>query len=343
MMTRARLAGTGSYLPETVVTNQDMSGIVDTSDEWIVSRTGISERRLSSGESTWHMGAQAGREALAASGLRPEDIDLVIATTVTPDYYTPSLACIIQAELGIRKAPCVDLGAACTGFVYAMDAAARYLATGGARNVLVVSSETLSKIVDYRDRTTCVLFGDGAGAVVLSAVPEDSDEPGARILSSCLGAEGESGGFIVSRALSIDHPFILDADAGATGRNRDRFGCEGERFLRMEGQEVYKFAVRVLQESLQKAVEKAGLTVEDLDWVVPHQANIRILETAARRLGLPMERMVVEIAGMGNASSASIPVCLDRMVRDGRLVRGQTLGLVGFGGGLTYGALLLQY
>mgnify|MGYP001312341530 CR=1 FL=1 len=164
-----------------------------------------------------------------------------------------------------------------------------------------------------------------------------------RILSSCLGAEGESGGFIVSRALSIDHPFILDADAGATGRNRDRFGCEGERFLRMEGQEVYKFAVRVLQESLQKAVEKAGLTVEDLDWVVPHQANIRILETAARRLGLPMERMVVEIAGMGNASSASIPVCLDRMVRDGRLVRGQTLGLVGFGGGLTYGALLLQY
>ncbi len=335
----AGIIGTGSYLPDVVVTNQDMSGIVETSDEWITSRTGISERRLSSGEPTWFMGLVAARKAIAAAGVEPIDIDLILATTVTPDYYFPSLSCIIQAEIGADNAIAFDVNAACSGFVFAMDVAGRYLMTGAAKNVLIVSAECLSKLTDYTDRATCVLFGDGAGAVVVST-------GGGRILGSHLRSEGKSGGSLVSRALPIQHPFL-----DGTGRNPggwgsafpERFPDAVDKFIRMDGTEVYKFAVRAVTDSIQVVAKEAGVEVARIDHFVLHQANFRILEAVSRRLGVPMDRFAVHIGEMGNASSASIPICLDNMIQDGRLKPGDSVMMSGFGAGLTYGAMLVTF
>ncbi len=336
-MIEAGILGTGSYLPDVVVTNQDMSGIVETSDEWITTRTGISERRLSSGEPTWFMGAVAARRAIAASGVDPKSIGLVLATTGTPDYFFPSLACIVQAEVGADDAFAFDVGAACSGFVYAYDIASKYIASGAVKYVLIVSAENISKLTNYADRSTCILFGDGAGAVVVG--------PGrGGVHSSYLRSDGKGGDVLVCRALPISHPFL-----DGTGRNpegwdsgfQDRFPDLDDNYIRMDGQEVYKFAVRAVVESTQAVCAEAGIAVSEVDHFVMHQANMRILEAAARRLGVGMDRFVVHIGEMGNASSASIPICLDNMARDGRMKPGDKAVLAGFGAGLTYGAMLV--
>jgi 3-oxoacyl-[acyl-carrier-protein] synthase-3 len=335
----AGIIGTGSYLPDVVVTNKDMSGIVETSDEWITTRTGISERHLSSGEPTWFMGAVAAKKALAAAGMDPLDIDLILATTVTPDYYCPSLACIIQAEVGADNAFAFDIGAACSGFVFALDVASKYIGSGTAKNVLIVSAECLSKITDYSDRETCVLFGDGAGAVVISKGQGE-------ILAAHLRSEGKGGGALVSRALAIEHPFLEGTGVNPDGWDSDfqeRFPLIDEKFIRMDGTEVYKFAVRAVVDSIQAVIADSGVPLAEIDHFVLHQANYRILEAAARRLGVEMDRFVVHIGEMGNASSASIPICLDNMVRDGRLNKGEKVVMSGFGAGLTYGAMLITY
>ena len=338
-MIEAGIIGTGSYLPDVVVTNQDMTGIVETSDEWITTRTGISERHLSSGEPTWFMGAVAARKAISAAGIDPLSIDMILATTATPDYYFPSLACIIQAETGADRAFCFDVGAACSGFVYALDVAAKYISVGAAENVLIVSAENLSKLTDYSDRATCVLFGDGAGAVVVS-------KGRGAILGSYLRSEGQNGSSLVSRALAIEHPFLVGTGRNPGGWNAkftERFPDIDDKYIRMDGQEVYKFAVRAVVEATRAVLAQSGLGLSDVDHFVFHQANQRILEAAAKRLGVGLDRFAMHIGEMGNASSASIPICLDNMVRDGRIRPGQKVIVSGFGAGLTYGAMLLAF
>lgn len=325
-MSGIRIVGTGSFVPETVVTNEDFSRIVETSDEWITTRTGIKRRHISVEEPTWVMGARAARAALESAGADPQDIDLLIATTVTADTYTPSMACLIGGELGIT-AQCMDVNGACTGFIYALDMAQKYLACG-LRRVLIVSAERLSKLTNFEDRSTCVLFGDGAGACVV----EKAEKP----FASYLRCDGTGAKLLYAVSGATENPF---AETPVT---------MGEDFsyrpgaIYMNGQEVYKFAVRAMPEAVEKAAEAYGVAVKDIDLIVPHQANIRILQTAAKALGLPMERFAVNIAEYGNISSACIPLCLDQLTRDGKLKDGQTLCLVGFGAGLTYGAVVFE-
>lgn len=334
-MRNLKIIGSGSYLPELVVTNQMLSEIVETSDEWITSRTGISERRFSGGEPTWHMASEAARKAVAAAGIDPLDISVIILTTVTPDYYTPATACIVQAEIGADNAFCYDMNGACSGFVYAIDLAARYLASEDIKNVLVVSAENLSKLSDFSDRATCVLFGDGASAVVCSRAAEGDSSS---LLAAHLGAEGKNAHVLVARALKVGHPFMDPSAAW-----EDRFGDQPNHFIGMEGQEVYKFAVRVMTESIIKVVEEAGLTIADLKFIIPHQANSRIIDASAKRLKAAPGQMVYRMASFGNTSSASIPICLNELIEDGKLQRGDKVAFCGFGGGLTYGAALLTY
>ncbi len=337
-----RIRGTGSYLPSIEVNNQMFEHLVDTSDEWITSRTGIQRRHLSDGEPAWLMGAKAANRALDAAGVTGAEIDVIIVSSVTPDYHTPSMSCILQDEIGAAGAFCLDINAACSGFVYAYDLALRYLCDEAVRNVLVVCSERLSAITDYTDRSTCVLFGDGAGAVLIgkpaTGVGGEADLRAMVSRVSVLGAEGQLGRHIISRAEYHEHPFRTADSAGA-----ERFPDNNGSFIRMGGQDVYKFAVRVIVDAVQQVLAKNALTLDDIAWIVPHQANDRILDASAKRLGLDPARMVSYISDLGNTSSASIPISLDRMVAEGRLHRGDRIILCGFGGGLTYGAALLEY
>ncbi|MEA4889727.1 MAG: beta-ketoacyl-ACP synthase III [Clostridiaceae bacterium] len=334
-MAQLKMTGTGSYLPDLIVTNDMMAQIVDTSDKWITSRTGISERRLSAGEPTWYMAAQAAQRALSAAGLEAAALDVILVTTVTPDYFLPSTACILQAELGADHAFCLDVNAACTGFVYALDLANRYLQDPKIAHVLLVSAENLSKLVDFKDRSTCVLFGDGASAIVCSRSAEDESSA---VLATRLGAEGKNGRCLVSRALQISHPFMNPDSVWP-----DRFGEQKNHFVQMEGQEVFKFAVRVLADSLLDVAGQAGLALEDLAFIIPHQANSRIVEAAARRMKVDPGLMVSRMSDFGNTSSASIPICLDELICSGRLKRGDKVAVCGFGAGLTYGAAIFVY
>lgn len=334
-MIKMKLIGTGHYLPELAVTNQMMASIVETSDEWITTRTGISERRLSSGEPTWYMAVLAAQRALEAAGLTADQLDIIMVSTCTPDYFLPAAACIVQAELGADQAYCFDLNAACTGFVYALDMAARYLQDPSIHNILIIASENISKLVDYSDRSTCVLFGDGAGAVVCN---RGSEADSGALLASRLGSEGKTGHVLVSRALKVQHPFLQE---GAVWP--DRFGEHADHTITMEGQEVFKFAVRVLADSVLDAAAKAGVDIAELRYIIPHQANSRIVEAAARRLKADPRQIISRIADFGNTSSASIPICLDELVRSGKLQRGEKVAICGFGAGLTYGAAIFVY
>lgn len=320
MTLRSVIAGTGSALPARRVSNAELAEQVDTTDEWIVERTGIRFRHVAApDETTATLGADAGRRAIAAAHLTPSDIGLIVLATATPDQTFPSSATKVQALLGIKDAVAFDVAAVCSGFLYAMGVADAMIRTGTAKHALVIGSETFSRILDWEDRTTCVLFGDGAGAMVLSA--EENSERG--ILSSSLHADG-------------GHGALLYVDGGPSTT-----GTVGK--LRMKGREVFRHAVTNLATVMGTALEKAGIDASEIDWVVPHQANIRILEATAKKLGLPIERVIVTVADHANTSAASVPLALDTAVRDGRIRRGQTLVLEAMGGGFTWGASVVRY
>ncbi|MDQ0139192.1 beta-ketoacyl-ACP synthase III [Cupriavidus necator] len=321
----AKIIGTGSYLPPRRVTNHDLAAQlaekgIETSDEWIVSRSGISARHWAEPDVTSStLAVNAAEQAIEAAGIDRQDIDLIIVATSTPDFVFPSTACIVQEKLGITNhCPAFDLQAVCSGFVYALATADKFIRSGSHRNVLVIGTEVFSRILDFNDRTTCVLFGDGAGAVVLSA----SDEPG--ILSSAMHSDGS-------------HVDILCVPGNVAGGN-----ITGNPFLHMDGQAVFKLAVNVLDKVAREAMEAASVTPAEVDWLIPHQANIRIMQGTAKKLGLPAERMVATVHEHGNTSAASIPLALDVAVRDGRIRPGQTVLMEGVGGGFTWGAVLLR-
>lgn len=332
-MSGIRILSTGGYAPLLDITNDDMSRIVDTSDEWIRTRTGISHRRISNGEPTWYMGAEAAKQAIKRAGIDPKDIGLIIDSTITSDFITPSAACIIQRETGASNAAAFDLGAACSGFVYAVDTACRFLATDDKlKYVLVVANENLSYITNYKDRSSCVLFGDGAAAVIL----ERSD----KLYSSWLGADGTGARFLYAKAQHTHSPFTAEdkfvIDDG-TDPSVDHAG------LVQDGKEVYKFATKALPLAASNAAEKIGLDIHDIDLFIPHQANIRIIETAAKNLGVSMDKFFTNIDLHGNTSSASIPIALNDAVEKGVLRRGDKVCMVGFGAGLTMGSVITEY
>ena len=316
----SRIVGTGSYLPEKILTNRDLEKTVDTSDEWIYTRTGIRQRHIAADhENTSDLALAASRRAIDAAGLAPEDIDLVIVATTTSDMVFPSTACLLQAKLGIANCPAFDMQAVCSGFVYALATADQLIKSGQYRHVLVVGAEVYSRILDWKDRATCVLFGDGAGAVVLRR----SEQAG--ILASRLHADGR-------------HAGILSVPGSVSGGE-----VTGRPLLRMEGNTVFKLAVKVLEEVALETLAAAGLEASDVDWLIPHQANIRIIQATARKLGLSMERVIATVDRHANTSAASVPLALDEAVRDGRIRPGQHVLLEGVGGGFTWGAVLVRW
>jgi 3-oxoacyl-[acyl-carrier-protein] synthase-3 len=322
-MTYSRIAGTGSYLPEKVVTNHDLEQMMDTSDDWIRERTGIKRRHLAGdGETTSDLALAAANRALDMAGITAEDLQLIIIATTTPDKVFPGTACIVQRRLGISGCGAFDLQAACSGFVYGLDLADRYIRTGAAKNVLVVGAETLSRLTNWDDRTTAVLFGDGAGAVVL----QESDKPG--IISTHIHADGQ-------------YEDLLQVPQGVSqGYDITR---AGEAFIQMNGNAVFRRAVATLDSIARETLEKNNIDKHDIDWFVPHQANMRIITAAAKKLDMPMERVIVTVDEHANTSAASIPLALDVAVRDGRIKRGELLLFEAFGAGFTWGSALLRY
>lgn len=319
----ARITGTGGYLPEKVLTNQELEKMVDTTDDWIVSRTGIRERHIAAdNETTSSLAEAAAREAISAAGIKPADIDLIIIATTTPDQVFPSTACLLQDRLDIHGCPAFDVQAVCTGFVYAMAIAEKFIRTETTRHALVVGAETLSRITDWNDRGTCVLFGDGAGAIVLSA----SDEPG--IISTHLHADGK-------------FKDLLKVPAGISqGYDKVR---KSEAFMHMKGSDVFKMAVNTLGRIVDETLEANNLQKSDIKWLVPHQANTRIISATAKKLGMSMDQVVVTVDKHGNTSAASVPLALNAAVRDGRIQRGDKILLEAFGGGFTWGSVLANY
>lgn len=322
-MTYSRIAGTGSYLPEKVLTNHDLEKMMDTSDAWIQERTGIKRRHIAAdGEATSDLALAAANRALEMAGIGAEDVNLIIIATTTPDKVFPGTACIVQRRLGIRGCGAFDIQAACSGFVYGLDLADRYIRTGAAKNVLVIGAETLSRLTNWEDRTTAVLFGDGAGAVVL----QEADEPG--IISTHIHADGQ-------------YEDLLQVPQGVSqGYDITR---AGEAFIQMNGNAVFRRAVATLDSIARETLDKNGIDKHDLDWFVPHQANMRIITAAAKKLDMPMERVIVTVAEHANTSAASIPLALDVAVRDGRIKRGELLLFEAFGAGFTWGSALLRF
>ena len=322
-MNHATIAGTGSYLPERVMTNDELETMVETSDEWIRSRTGIEKRHIAApDEATSDLACKAAERAIEAAGVQPSDIDFVAIGTTTPDLVFPNVACMVQDRLGIPACPTFALEAACTGFLYALSVADKFMRFGESHCALVVGAECLSRITNWEDRNTCVLFGDGAGAVVLKA----SDAPG--ILSTHVGADGQ-------------YQDLLKCSAGPS-RLVDKLN-RGTAHIQMTGNEVFKVAVKTLGSIAEVALDANQMTPGDIDWLVPHQANTRIIQATSKRLGLPMDKVILTVADHGNTSAASVPLALDAAVRDGRIERGQLLLMNAFGGGFTWGSALVRY
>ena len=318
-MIYSRIIGTGSYLPGHVVSNAELATRVDTSDEWIRARTGICQRYMAApGQTSSALALESAQRAIAAAGISADDIGLIIVATSTPDFIFPSTACLLQGKLGIKRCPAFDVQAVCSGFIYALDIADKFIRSGSCKHALVVGAEVFSRLLDWNDRGTCVLFGDGSGAVVLAA----SETPG--VHASVLHADGSQAG-ILSTPGQIWGGKIL-----------------GDPFLRMDGQAVFKFAVRVLEEVAREALDMCGLQPANVDWLIPHQANIRILEATAKKLGSDTARVIVTVDQHANTSAASIPLALDVAVRDGRIKPGQKVLLEGVGGGFTWGAALVE-
>ena len=322
-MNYSRIAGTGGYLPDGFLTNQDLEKRVETSDEWIRDRTGIRKRHIAAeGQTTCDLAEHAARRAMASAGINPQDLDLIVVATTTPDKVFPSTACLLQQRLGVHGCAAFDIQAVCTGFVYALAVADKFIRTGSSRCALVVGAETLSRIVDWNDRRTCILFGDGAGAVVLRADAE------AGILSTHLHADGE-------------YESLLNVPSGIS-QGYDKVQA-GEAFIQMQGREVFKMAVNTLGRIVDETLAANGLQDSAIDWLIPHQANIRIITATAKKLNMPMERVIVTVGEHGNTSAASVPLALDVAVRDGRVKRGDLLLLEAFGGGFTWGSALVRY
>jgi 3-oxoacyl-[acyl-carrier-protein] synthase III len=324
MTVYSRIAGTGSYLPERVLTNADLEKMVDTNDEWIVSRSGIRERHIAAeGETTGDMAVHAAIRALEAAGLAAADIEMIVVGTTTPDFIFPSTACLVQNRLGANGCAAFDVNAACSGFIYALSVADKFIRTGTVKNALVIGSETLTRMMDWNDRSTCVLFGDGAGAVVLKADAE------AGILSTHLHADGGK-------------QHLLHCPVGVSaGFNTDEPNA-GVKVM-MAGSDVFKYAVKALDSVVDETLAANGLDKSDLDWLIPHQANLRIIEATAKRLQMSMDNVIVTVDRTGNTSSGSVPLALDEAVRSGRVKRGQLLLLEAFGGGFTWGSALIRY
>ncbi len=330
-MTGVKILATGNYLPSKIVTNEDFARILDTSDEWITTRTGMKQRHISQGEPTWFMASQAGKMAIQNAGIDPLTIDLVIIATATSDYMTPSMACMVQREIGAKNATAFDVNAACAGFIFALETARNFFLSGNFKRALIIGAENLTKMVDYDDRSTCILFGDGAGAAVI----EKSDN---NLYSSFLCSEGDGAKHMVARAIEPNNAFIdkrLEIEDGLPKSNKN--------YLFMDGKEVYKFAIRALPKAVNEALTRQNLTTDDVNIFIPHQANIRIIETASSRLGVPMDKFFVNIDKYGNTSSASVPLALHDAVTEGEIKRGDKICLVGFGSGLTYGAVVIEF
>lgn len=322
-MTFARITGTGSYLPERVLSNAELEKLVETSDEWITSRTGIRERRIAAdGETTGDLAFHAATRALEAAGVKASEIDLLILGTTTPDLIFPSTACLLQARLGANGCAAFDVNAACCGFMYALGIADKFIRSGQTKKALVVGAETLSRMTDWTDRNTCVLFGDGAGAAVLEA----DSEPG--VITTLLHADG-------------GYADLLYNPVGVSAGFKDD-GRHGNRII-MEGNKVFRVAVRALERLVDETLAAAGMHADDVDWLIPHQANLRIIEATAQRLRMPMERVVVTIDKHANTSSGSIPLALDELIRTGKVQRGQNMLLEAFGGGFTWSSALIKY
>ncbi len=317
------IIGTGSYVPENRVTNDDLSKIVDTSDEWIRTRTGIIERRISLTETTADLAVAAARRALDDAGVAAEELDLIIVATVTPDYFFPSTACFVQNSLGASRAACFDISAACTGFIFGLSIASQFIRTGMYQKALIIGAEALSKITDWEDRGTCVLFADGAGAAVIKRGNQG-------IISEVIGSDGSKGECLECPALPLKNVFIEAEEAKPP-------------HAKMNGREVFKFAVNILPECILKTLEKTPYTLEDINHIIPHQANLRIIDSAAKKLQVDQAKFYVNLPSYGNTSSASIPIALDEMAKGKLIHEGDLLVLVGFGGGLTYGAMLIKW
>ena len=321
-----RIIGTGSALPEKILTNKDLEKMVDTSDEWISERTGIRERHISDGDTVASLAADACKKALDDAGKKPEDVDLIIVATCSGEMMLPCAACQVQSSIGAVNATAFDLNAACGGFLFALQTANAYIATGIYKNALVAGAEVLSGIVDWNDRSTCVLFGDGAGAVYV----EECDEPGYGILGATQGSDGTRGP-------------VLQCRAGHYIKSESKDFPYHDAFVHMDGSEVYKFAVRQVPECIEEALDKAGLKPDDIDYYVLHQANIRIITSIAKRLGVSMEKFPYNLDRVGNTSSAAIPLLLDELNKRGKITKGTKLVLSGFGAGLTYGGCVLRW
>lgn len=322
-MSGSRILGTGSYTPSNIVYNKDIEMIVDTSDSWIRERTGISERRISSSENTSELATKAAIEALKNSNIDGKEIDLILVATVTPDSLVPSVACNVQKEIGAINAMAFDINAACSGFIFALDIANGYIETGRVSKALVIGAEVLSKIVDWKDRNTCVLFGDGAGAIVLE---DDSKKHISYINCKSIGSKGES---LTCNILPISNPYVEDKIKDSK--------------IKMNGRDIYKFAVKVMEDEFNRILKEGNILKEKIDFILPHQANIRMIDSFSKKVNIPLSKFIINLDKKGNTSSASIPIALDEANRNGRIKQGNNIVIIGFGGGLTYGSALLEW
>lgn len=324
-----RIKGTGSAVPRKKVTNDDLSKLMDTSDEWIKSRTGIESRHLAIEETTTSLSVEAAEKALKSAGISAEEIDIIVAATVTPDKFFPNLSCEVQSALGAKNAVAFDLSAACSGFIFALDTVTMYLQNGMYKNALIIGAETLSKIMDWNDRSTCVLFGDGAGAAVVCAEDYEAENAPCGVLAMEMGSDGARGMVLNCSNRPVNNPYVKN-DAALD-------------YASMNGQEVYKFAVRTVPEAIERVLEKAGLKVEDIDLFLLHQANYRIIESVSKRLNQPMEKFPTNLQEYGNISAASVAILLDNVNNHGMIKSGSKIVLAGFGAGLTWGATVLEW
>ncbi|BDC01705.1 TPA: beta-ketoacyl-ACP synthase III [Clostridium perfringens] len=323
-MKNAKMIGFGLYTPKNLVENERLQEFLETSDEWIRTRTGIERRYISLDENTSDLAVEASKKALNQAGLSAEDIDLIIVATVTPDNFTPSTACIVQDKLGAKNAWAFDINAACTGFIYALKLGRSLIRSGEAKNALIIGAETLSKALNWEDRGSCVLFGDGAGATVLTSTEEDCGIKCVNVKSD--GSKGDS---LVIQGLPLNSPF-------KDGRE------VSENYINMNGREIFKFATKVMEESIVEILEKENIKIEDIDAIIPHQANLRIIDYVVKRLGIPREKFITNLQNYGNTSGASIPIALCESINEGNLKKGDNIIMVGFGGGLTWGAALIK-